>query len=108
MSATLNYPTMRAPTRPAARRRYAGYFIFSLCASLYLLPFMRILLMETDEGELVSGAVRIAHGQVFARDFFEVVGPGTLLSLAIFFKLFGVTFLGDTFIFLSLLWARRY
>ncbi len=36
--------------------------------------------------------MRIIHGQVFARDFFEVVGPGTLYWLAIFLKLFGVTF----------------
>ena len=53
---------------------------------------MRILLGNGDEGLLVSGAVRIAHGQVFARDFFEVVGPGTFYWLALFFKLFGVTF----------------
>ena len=54
---------------------------------------MRILLPgDGDEGLLVSGAVRIVHGQVFARDFFEVVGPGTFYWLALFFKLFGVTF----------------
>jgi hypothetical protein len=46
-----------------------------------------------DEGILIGGAVRIIHGQVFARDFFEVVGPGTFYWLALFFKLFGVTFL---------------
>ncbi len=68
--------------------------IFALCASLYFLPFMRLLLPgDGDEGLLVSGAVRIVHGQVFARDFFEVVGPGTLYWLALFLKLFGVTFL---------------
>ncbi len=54
---------------------------------------MRLLLQGTDEGTLVYGAVRIVHGQVFARDFFEVVGPGTFYWLAMFFKLFGVTFL---------------
>ena len=43
------------------------YSIFLLCASLYLIPFMRLLLIGTDEGLLVSGAVRVAHGQVFAR-----------------------------------------
>ncbi|MES2222304.1 MAG: hypothetical protein V4587_15215 [Acidobacteriota bacterium] len=47
----------------------------------------------TDEGTLVYGAVRIVQGQVFARDFFEVMGPGTFYWLAAFFKLFGVTFL---------------
>jgi Dolichyl-phosphate-mannose-protein mannosyltransferase len=92
MSTTLNYPATQAPTRKTLAQKYGGYIIFALCAGLYLLPFMRILLMETDEGELVSGAVRVAHGQVFARDFFEIVGPGTFYWLAVFFKVFGVTF----------------
>ena len=73
-------------------QRYRSYFIFALCSSLYLLPFMRLLLQGTDEGTLISGAVRVAHGQVLGRDFFEVIGPGTFYWLAIFFKLFGVKF----------------
>jgi 4-amino-4-deoxy-L-arabinose transferase-like glycosyltransferase len=73
-------------------KHYIPYLIFTLCAALYLLPFMRLLLWEPPEGTLVDGAVRIVHGQVFARDFFEVVGPGTFYWLALFFKLFGVTF----------------
>ena len=77
----------KAPARP-----YISYLIFTLCASLYFLPFMRLLLHAPPEGLLVYGAVRIVHGQVFARDFFEVVGPGTFYWLALFFKLFGVTF----------------
>ncbi len=53
---------------------------------------MRLLLGNGDEGLLTYGAVRIAHGQVFARDFFEVVGPGTFYWQALFFKAFGITF----------------
>lgn len=75
------------------RRGYVEYLIFTLCASLYLLPFMRILLEATDEGTLINGAVRIVHGQVFARDFLEAMGPGTFFWLGAFFKLFGVTFI---------------
>jgi 4-amino-4-deoxy-L-arabinose transferase-like glycosyltransferase len=75
----------------SARQRMS-YSIFTLCASLYLLPFMRFLLQWTDEGTLVYGAARIVHGEVFARDFFEVIGPGSFYWLAMFFKLFGVTF----------------
>ena len=78
----------RSTARPALR-----YLFFTLCASLYLLPFMRVLFLGTDEGLLISGAVRVANGQVFARDFSEIVGPGTFYWLAIFFKLFGVTFM---------------
>jgi hypothetical protein len=80
------------PTAKATKRGYLPYLIFALCAALYLFPFMRLLLQTPPEGLLVYGAVRIVRGQVFARDFFEVVGPGTFYWLALFFKLFGVTF----------------
>jgi hypothetical protein len=77
-----------------ARHRRRDYLVFTLCASLYLLPFVLILLQGTDEGTLIYGAVRIVHGQILGRDFFEVVGPGTFYWLALFFKLFGVTIMG--------------
>ena len=54
---------------------------------------MRTLYISSDEGSFLCGAARILHGQVFARDFFEVMGPGTFYWMAAFFKLFGVTFL---------------
>jgi len=94
----------RAPARMAKgpARAYIPYLIFTFCAGLYFLPFMRILLQKTDEGLLVYGAVRIVHGQVFARDFFEVVGPGTFYWLALFFKLFGISFVTErTCLFVS-------
>lgn len=99
MSAILSHSSIQtAETHKPARasqtlaRSYLVYGIFILCAGLYLLPFMRIMLLRTDEGTLIYGAVRIAQGQVFGRDFFEVIGPGTFYWLAAFFKLFGVTF----------------
>jgi Dolichyl-phosphate-mannose-protein mannosyltransferase len=85
--------TIHAPAREVAARQRLSYLIFALCFSLYLMPFMRLVRLGTDEGSLVYGAVRIVHGQVFARDFFEVMGPGTFYWLAMFFKLLGVTFL---------------
>lgn len=75
----------------APKQSTRSYVVFSLCATLYLLPFMRVLL-NTDEGLLTYGAVRITQGQVFARDFFEIVGPGTFYWVALFFKVLGVTF----------------
>jgi 4-amino-4-deoxy-L-arabinose transferase-like glycosyltransferase len=81
-----------SPMVNVTKRRYLPYLTFSLFAGLYFLPFMRVLLPTPPEGLLVYGAVRIVHGQVFARDFFEVVGPGTFYWLALFFKLFGVSF----------------
>jgi len=62
----------------AHARRYVPYLVFAFCFSLYFLPFVRLLLQQlTDEGTLLEGAVRIVHGQLLGRDFFEVVGPGT-------------------------------
>jgi hypothetical protein len=92
MTVTEASPASSAPTKESAAGPYLSYVIFVLCSSLYLLPFMRIIL-GTDEGTPICGAVRVVHGQVFARDFFEVIGPGTFYWLAAFFKLFGVTFM---------------
>ncbi len=80
------------PRQTASAGRFRSYFLFTLCACLYILPFMRLYMLGTDEGILDYGAVRIVHGQVFARDFFEVMGPGTFYWLAAFYKLFGVSF----------------
>ena len=90
-TATLVAPTTKnaadAPHRPAK-----SYIIFAICACLYILPFMTIIMVGTDEGTLDYGALRVFRGEVFARDFFEVIGPGTFYWLAGFFKLFGVSF----------------
>ena len=77
----------------ASAARLKSYLLYTLSACLYILPFMRLYMQGTDEGILDNGAVRVIHGQVFARDFFEVIGPGTFYWLAAFFKLFGVSFL---------------
>jgi hypothetical protein len=86
--------TVHAPEQRSAEA-WKSYLLFTLCASLYLLPFMRVIFVARDEGSLLTGAARIVHGQVFARDFFEVMGPGTFYWLAAYFKLFGVTFLAS-------------
>jgi len=80
---------------PQRSSSWSSYLVFTLSASLFLLPFMGIIRIKTDEGELLSGAVRIAQGQVFARDFIDVMGPGTFYWLAAFFKLFGISFLAS-------------
>ena len=94
--------SIHAPANTPFARSYIPYFFFALCVAIYLLPFMRLIFIGSDEGTLVEGAVRILHGQVFARDFFEVIGPGTFYLLAGFFKLFGATFLADrTWLFVT-------
>jgi len=94
MNFTAASGAVHAPARQEPAR-WSSYLVFTLCATLYLLPFMRIIIVGWDEGTFLSGAVRIVHGQVFARDFFEVMGPGTFYWLAAFFKIFGVTFLAS-------------
>lgn len=80
-----------------------GYVFLLLGAAIYLPPFMRFVL-GMDEGTLLVGAERIAHGQVFARDFFEVIGPGTFYLLAAWFKAFGVDFVtARAYLFVNLL-----
>lgn len=69
-----------------------GYWPYGICAAAYILPFMRVLWPGGDEGSIVYDAVRVVHGQVFARDFFEVMGPGSIYWAAAFFKLFGISF----------------
>jgi hypothetical protein len=93
----MNIPTVKKIHAPAWQSSvgWSGYALFTLCASLYLLPFMLIIFVGTDQGTFLIGAVRIVHGQVFARDFFEVMGPGTFYWLAAFFKLSGTTFLAS-------------
>lgn len=76
-----------AKSLPEAR----PYLLVAICSLLYFYPFMNLLLHRTDEGTLISGAARVAEGQIPYRDFFEVMGPGTFYWLALFFKLFGVT-----------------
>ncbi len=83
------------PAKATHTRSYVSYLVFAFCASLYLFPFMRLLMHGGDEGILVEGAVRTLQGQLLGRDFLEVVGPGTFYWLAFFFKAFGVTFLAS-------------
>jgi 4-amino-4-deoxy-L-arabinose transferase-like glycosyltransferase len=90
---TMASPVVSTSQSSARRGRLRSYALFTLWACLYIVPFMRLYFLGTDEGTLDYGAVRVAHGQVFARDFFEVIGPGTFYWLAVFFKLFGVSFL---------------
>jgi len=89
------FQTTGALARRPSLQGYSDYLIFAVCAGCYLLPFMRYVISGSNEGTLVEGAARIVQGQVFARDFFEVMGPGTFYWLAAFFRLFGVTFAAE-------------
>lgn len=79
------------------------YLLVAACSILYFLPFLRVLSHVGDEGTLITGAARVAEGQVPFRDFFEVMGPGTFYWLALFFKLMGTTWVATR---ISLLLTR--
>ena len=67
------------------------YVALAVGSALFLWPFLRVLWRVGDEGVLVYGAVRVFDGEVPSRDFFEVIGPGSFYWLALFFKLFGIS-----------------
>ena len=69
---------------------YRDVLLFTCFAAAYILPFMWLF----SAGLLESDAVRVLHGQVFGRDFFEVMTPGTFYWNAAFMRIFGVGFLG--------------
>lgn len=69
------------------------YLLVAAGSILYFLPFLGLLSHQGDEGTLITGAARVAEGQLPFRDFFEAMGPGTFYWLALFFKLLGTTWL---------------
>src|SRR5688572_22776896 len=83
----------RASAFGQARGRFLPYIAVALLSLLYCLPFMRLFLRSGDEGTFLLGALRITQGQVPFRDFFEVMAPGTFYWLALFFSLFGESWL---------------
>lgn len=78
--------------RELTARGCTGPAIAVAVCALYLIPFMTIMLPNTDQGTFLSGAVRLIHGQVFGREFAEVMGPATFYWLALFYKIFGISF----------------
>jgi hypothetical protein len=87
--------TNHAPPRPDKQLSpsifaiaFAGVFIF-LYLWTVLLPATPVV-VTNDQVLFFSRAVRIVHGQVLYRDFFELVTPGTDLLYAAAFRLFGI------------------
>jgi hypothetical protein len=67
---------------------FAGVFAF-LYLRTFLLPAIPFVAID-DQVLFFARAVRIVHGQVLYRDFFELVTPGTDLLYAGAFRLFGI------------------
>lgn len=64
----------------------AGAFLYLRTFLLPATPFVA----HDDQMLFFSRGLRIAHGQVLYRDFFELVTPGTDLLYAAAFRIFGV------------------
>lgn len=77
--------------RVRSRNWILGCAVAAILAAVYLYPCVRVSTEEHDEGISVLGAARLLQGQIPARDFVEVIGPGEFCWLALFFKLFGTT-----------------
>lgn len=93
-------PTGVAPAQTVSGRgkdwiSIRAYVITGAAALVFL--YLRIFCLPAtpfafsgDEILFFSRALRIVHGQVLYRDFFELVPPGTDLLYALGFKVFGV------------------
>ncbi len=69
--------------------KLAPYLLVALFSGVFLLPFLRTMTWNLDEGIYLYGAQVTALGAIPGRDFVELQGPGTFYWLALFFKVFG-------------------
>ncbi len=72
-------------------RVWIGYVTLAFLTAAYLFPFVRMVWGIGDEGVSLDGARRIIQGQLFARDFEDMMGPGAFWWPALFLKVFGVS-----------------
>ncbi|MGH9625846.1 MAG: ArnT family glycosyltransferase, partial [Bryobacteraceae bacterium] len=70
-----------------------AYLFLALATTAYLFLFLRILTTDIDQGTYLYGAQMVAQGAVPFRDFPEVSTGAELYWVALFFKLFGASFL---------------
>jgi hypothetical protein len=92
-----------------AHSRVNGYFVhqqdkairanLTKTASVFFLTFFVLFIGMTlcpniyDEGLILTGAMRVAAGQIPHRDFYANYGPGQFYTIAALFKLFGESIL---------------
>ena len=88
---------MTQPNSPVATKRLSrSIFVFSFAAAfvfLYLRTFLlpcTPFIVFSDQVLFFSRAVRVLHGEVPYRDFFDFVTPGIHLLYAAAFRVFGV------------------
>jgi hypothetical protein len=85
------YTSPRKVVRPS--RFIIVVFLIGASVFLYLRTFLlpaTPFVVTDDQTLFFARAVRIIHGQILYRDFFELVSPGTDLLYAAAFRLFGI------------------
>jgi hypothetical protein len=96
-------PGILSSTDPHTRRqvlkhraRFAGLLALVFVVSYFFLFFgmLRRPAMY-DEGIVLTGAMRVAAGQIPHRDFYFIYGPAELYALAGMFKVFGPSVLAE-------------
>src|SRR5262245_44191921 len=67
-------------------------YAIAVVSIVYCIPAFRLVASLSDEGIILHGAARLLEGQVLYRDFFEIIGPGTVLVSWARVKVFGASF----------------
>jgi hypothetical protein len=80
---------------PASLQERNWTFWLILLGAVCLLGGMFQELGHYDEGVIVDGALRVAHGEVPYRDFWAIYGPGQFYTLAAVFRTCGYSILSE-------------
>lgn len=84
------------------RSSVAPLLIVFLASFVFLFCGMSLRPGMYDEAIMLTGAMRVAAGQVPHRDFYFIYGPAELYMLAGVFKLFGTSLLAERLVDLSI------
>jgi hypothetical protein len=80
------------PATPAATRTSTLVATALFVTAVAWIVWYPHVLGESDEALVLYEAARLLHGDLFYRDMFEIITPGTQYVLALFFALLGTTF----------------
>ena len=81
-----------APRAPDQQKNVWWLVLVGLAAVVLCAPFFRILIFLGDEGILLRQAELILQGKTLYLDFFQFLPPGTVLLIAAWFSIAGVSF----------------
>jgi hypothetical protein len=94
-----------APNRPESR--FDPMFLLPLLVAG--VPLTLAHRLDSDEGQILTGAWNLFDGQQIYHDFFEFIGPGSFTWVGLFFRLlgpsYGVALLASQRLLLISLWS---